>query len=219
VIATDPNAGSAVTFDQNGNVTGQGSLPTYSWPGYAYQNNGLVAQVRQPMVDFGLGFAPFQAGSLSHGNTYTRLIQAKVFVPFEIAAVGQPPQTAGFVATLNQRYKKAAKGQTIIDVEAFAFGKATLSQFEDALTSYSPGKPKSPYAPANKFVAYVGHGVAFANDPVVLQDPNTFHASALEFSDTNLEKHYYTVSQPAICPFRPMLRSFSWAHAASTEPS
>ena len=188
VIATDPNTGSAVTFDQNGNATGQlGSLPTYSWPGYVYQSSGVLAQIRRPMIDFGLSFAPFAGGSPSNSRTYIRLIEAKVFVPLEIAKVGDPPQTADFAARLSNRYKKTEWGQTIMDVEVLAFGKAAYRRFVDA------------YATTNMFVAYIGHGVSFPSDPVVLQDPNTFHASALEFAGTN----YFSVGQPGDLPITP----------------
>jgi len=45
VVATD-DSGAAVTFDQNGNATGQiGAWPTYSWMGNAYQQQGSVEQI------------------------------------------------------------------------------------------------------------------------------------------------------------------------------
>jgi hypothetical protein len=181
---------SGTIYDASGNATGFGSLPTYSWPGYVYQNNGLVAQIRQPMVDFGLSFAQFQPGGLGPRGTHTRLVEAKVFVPAEMAIPGTTPLTADFVARLNARYKKAKPGQTIMN--ALALGAASFRRFLDTLYT------------THMFVAYLGHGVAFEDDPVVRQDPNTFHASALGFACQGLHcSQYYTVGQPGDVPNLP----------------
>ena len=190
VIATDPNTGSAVTFDQNGNATGQlCSLPTYSWPGYVYQSSGVLAQIRRPMIDFGLSFAQFQGGSPSNSRTYIRLFQAKIFIPAEIGDIdhGKQPETATAVANFNKDYLKSEWGSTIMNVEAFAFRRATKALFEDALKR------------TNLFVAYIGHGFSDPNDPVVLSDLNTFHASALGFACSPLSSE-----NPACSQFIPM---------------
>jgi hypothetical protein len=57
-IATPDNGvigQSGTTYDQNGNVTGQISLVTQSWPGYAYQD-GPVSQFLSRMVSTAKGF-------------------------------------------------------------------------------------------------------------------------------------------------------------------
>jgi hypothetical protein len=77
VIATDPNTGSAITFDQNGNVTGRlGNLPTQSWTLNEYQV-GSTDQVVAAFINFGVSFAPFQRGSTSPGTPQNVPVDSK----------------------------------------------------------------------------------------------------------------------------------------------
>ncbi|MFY9726260.1 MAG: hypothetical protein WB579_12515 [Bryobacteraceae bacterium] len=57
---------SGITYDQNGNATGQISLATYSWLGYAYQD-GPVTQVVARQLYAAESFWPF-AGANNSGN-------------------------------------------------------------------------------------------------------------------------------------------------------
>jgi hypothetical protein len=68
-LASYSCTGPVVTFDQNGNATGQmASLPTYSWLGYAYQD-GPVDQVVSPALYLALGFWSFLGGNHSGNGT------------------------------------------------------------------------------------------------------------------------------------------------------
>lgn len=119
--------------------------PTYSWLGYAYEAD--PAQVRLPMVDFGLSFGAFAGGSLSPDGAAAKLVQGKVFIPFEIAASGTP-QTANFAKQLSERYKA-----TNMVVQAFPFYQAGASGFLDALKI------------TNSVVEYIDHGISLSETP------------------------------------------------------
>ena len=58
-IATDDNGvigQSGITYDQNGNATGQiANLPTYSWPLNAYRL-GSIDQIVQTLPDLAISF-------------------------------------------------------------------------------------------------------------------------------------------------------------------
>jgi hypothetical protein len=59
---------SGITYDQNGNATGQVSLFTQSWTLNAYQD-GPVTQFVANLLNFGVGFWPFQGANTSRNNT------------------------------------------------------------------------------------------------------------------------------------------------------
>jgi hypothetical protein len=68
LIATD-DSGAAVTFDQNGNATGQmASLPTYSWTLNAYQLGSLDQVLAIPLY-IATGFWPIAFANLSFTST------------------------------------------------------------------------------------------------------------------------------------------------------
>jgi hypothetical protein len=71
VIATDYFSGSAITLDQNGNVTGQmASLPIQSWTGNEYTSFGSVASISMPPVfPAGDSFWPQANGNPSENGT------------------------------------------------------------------------------------------------------------------------------------------------------
>jgi hypothetical protein len=65
----DCREGTVVTFDKNGNATGQlASLPTYSWTGNAYQI-GSVEQTVTNWVNLAASFWPFAGGNASGNGT------------------------------------------------------------------------------------------------------------------------------------------------------
>jgi hypothetical protein len=59
---------SGITYDQNGNATGQINRVTYSWTGNAYQD-GPVTQVLAIPLLFALGFSPFEGENDSDNGT------------------------------------------------------------------------------------------------------------------------------------------------------
>ena len=68
-IPYNDEPGPAVTFDQNGNVTGQiDNLPVQSWLGYTYQH-GSVNLVRAALVKAAAGFSPFAFANFSSNTT------------------------------------------------------------------------------------------------------------------------------------------------------
>jgi hypothetical protein len=149
VIATTDYV-SATVFDQDGNATGQmANMPTYSWLGNVYED-GPVTRLWLPMADFGLSFGAFAGGSPSPNGAYVKLVQGKVFIPFEIADTkgGKPPQTADFAAKLNARYDP-----TKMAVNALAFNDGKADAFLDALKV------------TNSVVAYIGHGWSAVQHP------------------------------------------------------
>lgn len=123
--------------------------PTYSWRGNAYQV-GSVDQVASTMVDFALSFGGFALGNLSGNGTYVKLVQGRVFIPFEIADpnLQETPQTSIFAAGLNKRYDG-----TKMAVAAFPFYQAGASDFLKALTI------------TNSVVAYIDHGISLNETP------------------------------------------------------
>jgi len=69
-----------ITFDQNGNATGQaGSLPTYSWTGNAYQQQGSVEQISADLLfvlyDVASSFWAVADGNYSDNATGYALIR------------------------------------------------------------------------------------------------------------------------------------------------
>ena len=74
VIAND-DFGNAVTFDQNGNATGQmANLPTYTWFGNSYQI-GSVDQILTNIINRAVSWWPFTGGNAS-GSGRLRLGQS-----------------------------------------------------------------------------------------------------------------------------------------------
>jgi hypothetical protein len=138
---------SGITYDQNGIATGMVETPIYSWKGNAYEV-GSVDQVFMPWLDFALSFGAFGGGNPSGNGTYVKLVQGKVFIPFEIAAPGNPPQTNSFAATLNGRYNA-----TKMAVAALPSYQAKASGFLDALKI------------TNSVVAYIDHGISLNETP------------------------------------------------------
>jgi hypothetical protein len=72
LIATDQDTGAAITFDQDGNATGQVSLPTYSWKG-AYQTGSIHSII--PVLDLAriistASFAAVAGGNLTGNGFY-----------------------------------------------------------------------------------------------------------------------------------------------------
>jgi cell wall-associated NlpC family hydrolase len=63
--------GPAITFDQNGNATGQLDLPTYSWFGNSYQV-GSVEQVLASLLNIADSFWAFAQGNASGNGTANR---------------------------------------------------------------------------------------------------------------------------------------------------
>jgi len=140
---------SGITYDQNGIATGMVETPIYSWKGNAYEV-GSVDQVFMPWLDFALSFGAFGGGNPSGNGTYVKLVQGKVFIPFEIAdpKLQEPPQTNSFAADLNQRYSA-----TKMIVTALPSYQAKASDFLDALKI------------TNSVVAYIDHGVSVDETP------------------------------------------------------
>ncbi len=139
---------SGITYDQNGNATGMMNLLTYSWLGYAYQ--GDPAQVWMNMPDFGLSFGAFSGGSLSPNGAATKLVQAQVFLPVEMAdpTLGEKPYTSAFAAQLPGEIDSAKMA-----VHSMAFGDAKASAFTSALEV------------TNRVVAFIGHAASFGGPP------------------------------------------------------
>jgi hypothetical protein len=164
VIATG-ESGAAVTFDQNGNATGQmASLATYSWFGYAYQSADSSEQYLVSPLDFGLSFAAFAGGGPSDNGADVKLVQAKVFLPIEVADLSKgPPLTAAFA----KQFSSAAKS-TIVALEPLPFAKATAWRFTEFLKV------------TNMIIAFVGHAITTTREP-------PFHAQGLAFSDALLQ--------------------------------
>ncbi len=63
--------GPVVTFDQNGNVTGQSNVPTYSWFGNSY-HLGSVEQISASLLNFADSFWAFAQGNASGNGTANR---------------------------------------------------------------------------------------------------------------------------------------------------
>jgi hypothetical protein len=82
-VIAHAQSGQAVTFDQNGNQTGQlASLPTQSWTGNGYQI-GSVDQVVFTPIDLALSFWSSIGGNPSVVNPVAvRLRHARVFIPY-----------------------------------------------------------------------------------------------------------------------------------------
>jgi len=59
---------SGITYDANGNVTGQVGVPTQSWPGYGYQV-GSVEDVLRKIVSVAKSWWPFAGGNNSGNGT------------------------------------------------------------------------------------------------------------------------------------------------------
>jgi len=116
-------------------------------------------------LDFGLSFAAFEGGGPGLDGTDVKVVQAKVFIPSEIADIehGKAPLTKASAAQLNQRF-----GSTIIALRALPFEKATADDFLKALQV------------TNSIVAFVGHA------PVSTDAHGFWHALALIFSNSNL---------------------------------
>ena len=93
VIATD-DSGAAVTFDQNGNATGQmGNLPTQSWTGNVYSLPGSGVSISMPPAfPDGSSFWP-QVGGNPSGNR-TAFAQCPCFLQFSTAATGEAAEPA-----------------------------------------------------------------------------------------------------------------------------
>jgi len=129
---------SGISYDQNGNATGQTTPTTQSWLGYAYQD-GPVTQVRAKPVDFGLSFAAFKGGSPSANGTDVELVRNEIFLP---AGIGSAAQN---ITYLNQTQKNISS--TNIAVDVLLNGQATL------------GKSKGALATTNTIVTYMAHGL------------------------------------------------------------
>jgi hypothetical protein len=77
-IATDDGGvigQSGITYDQNGNATGQGAIPgQYSWTGswYGLSTSSAVQAAAFPIVDVADSFAAFQGGNVNGGGTANR---------------------------------------------------------------------------------------------------------------------------------------------------
>jgi hypothetical protein len=81
-IATDDGGvigQSGITYDSNGNATGMGSLPTYSWTGDAYQQQGSVEQISADLLfvlyDVASSFWAMAGGNYSDNATAYALIR------------------------------------------------------------------------------------------------------------------------------------------------
>jgi hypothetical protein len=136
-------SGPTVTFDQNGNATGQmANLPTYSWLGNAYQD-GPLDQVLAMMPDFALCFAAFQGGSPSSNGTYVKFVPSKMFLPVEISTI------AAVNATFYDQVKRNMD-PTKVSLSILKNQKAAAAAFQDAL------------AKTNMIVEYLGHGFMIA---------------------------------------------------------
>jgi hypothetical protein len=76
--ATGDYTGAAVTFDQNGNATGQmASLPTYSWTESAYQV-GSVEQIFTNIINRAISWWPTSGGNSSGNGTASRPVSQDV---------------------------------------------------------------------------------------------------------------------------------------------
>jgi hypothetical protein len=62
---------SGITYDSNGNATGQVAMPTYSWFGNAYQV-GSVDQIAASLLNFADSFWAFVQGNASRSGTANR---------------------------------------------------------------------------------------------------------------------------------------------------
>jgi hypothetical protein len=74
---TDDFTGDAITFDQNGNATGQMDLPIYSWLGNAYQVGSVDSIVANPLY-LALSFWPFQKANTSGNLAGVQVAQVKL---------------------------------------------------------------------------------------------------------------------------------------------
>jgi hypothetical protein len=101
---------------------------------------GLVSRIRIPMVDFGLSFAPFQGGSLSPNGSSVKLVQSKMFIPYQINDA--PGQDALFFETV--KANPAISAPKVAN-ELLEYRKASETGFKDAL------------ATTNSVVAFIGH--------------------------------------------------------------
>jgi hypothetical protein len=77
VIATDQDTGAAVTFDQNGNATGQlpsGGNGVPNWAGQLYAAGSSGVQLEAAWMSFGAGFASMAGGNPSGNGTSVEMV-------------------------------------------------------------------------------------------------------------------------------------------------
>jgi hypothetical protein len=144
----------AVTFDQNGNATGQMAvLPTHSWTENAYVV-GSIDQINSTGIAFALSFSPFVYGSPSRNGTAVRMVRAPVFIPFAINASGDnnldlyqilPGQRQFITNYFNASVTYLNPAQ--VAVYDLPLERATAARFLGALGT------------ANSIVGYIDHGL------------------------------------------------------------
>jgi hypothetical protein len=108
------------------------------------------------MIDFGLSFAAFEGGSPSPNGSSVKLIQSKMFIPYQIH------QTAGY----DKGFFDAVKNNEDLTPpkvanEIVIYRSATESGFKDAL------------ATANKVVALISHATVYKDNAVGLCFPSS----------------------------------------------
>jgi hypothetical protein len=143
---------SGVTYDQNGNITGQlANMPTYSWLGNSYQI-GSVDQVVTNWINLAVSWCPFAGGNPSRNGTAS--IPAAEAVRQLIAQISS--YYTNFPQNSNWENKQPENqcNQFVHDILAQAGTQAPLSlgtKFRNAFPriAYYMGKTSSTSYPAS----------------------------------------------------------------------
>src|SRR5208283_2024876 len=142
---------SGITYDQNGNATGELPNLTYSWTENAY-TDGPVDSVVSAGVDVALSFNAFADGSPSQNRTAVNLVRSPMFIPFAISGVNigniyfitpdEIEDVENYYSTL-----VGALNPTQLALYPLSFTRATAARFLGALGT------------TNTIVGYIDHGL------------------------------------------------------------
>ena len=140
--------GPAVTFDQNGNATGQMDLPTYSWVWNAYRV-GSVDQVVAAMAPFfATTFWAFQGGNMSYTPTAAQPLPDRVKAMYDGVNPGRTSVTRNITYSLyaGSNLYPPSKNAVIGEKLAYVSGQKPApssgppgGQFDDEISTLGRG--------------------------------------------------------------------------------
>ncbi len=159
---------SGITYDQNGNATGQMAMPIQSWTGNAYQV-GSVDQVTSAMVDVALSLNPFINGNPSGNGTAAKYVNSPMFLPGTITDPSLPFSLANISTNYTQQLATLFGYYTML---SNAISPMHAALYPLLLRQATAWRFLAALGTTNTIVGYIDHG---------LEAPNQTNARGLCF--------------------------------------